>query len=162
MTEFKVDLEDYLRGLKESKVRTLEDIINFNDAHSAIEFPPGQGCQEVSSAVLLVLIARSSCGRCRARDIAIIFIKRPRMIACESGQRRESTLRSSDTTWTLLLSLLREWHQHRLPLQVQFCSFVSNGSRISRCDGAARPFENERVALWIGIYGNGTGFSTVS
>ena len=97
-----MDLEEYLRGLRESKVRTLEDIINFNDAHAAIEFPPGQGCQEVSSAVLLVLIARSSFGRSRAPDITIIFIKRPRMIAYESEQRRESTLYLSDTTWTLL------------------------------------------------------------
>jgi hypothetical protein len=47
VTEFKVDLEDYLGGLKESKVRMLEDVINFNDAYASDEFPPGQGCQEV-------------------------------------------------------------------------------------------------------------------
>ena len=47
MTEFKADLEDYLGSLKESKVRTLEDVINFNDAHASVEFPSGEGCQEV-------------------------------------------------------------------------------------------------------------------
>jgi hypothetical protein len=49
VTEFKADLENYLGSLRESKVRTLEDVINFNDAHASDEFPPGQGCQEVSS-----------------------------------------------------------------------------------------------------------------
>jgi hypothetical protein len=47
VTEFKADVEDYLGGLKESKVRTLEDVINFNDAHASDELPSGQGCQEV-------------------------------------------------------------------------------------------------------------------
>lgn len=31
----------------ESKVRSLEDLINFNDANAAVAFPPGQCCQQV-------------------------------------------------------------------------------------------------------------------
>ena len=49
VTDFKVNIETYMEGLNVSSVRTLEDLINFNDAHAAIEFPPGKCCQEASS-----------------------------------------------------------------------------------------------------------------
>ncbi|WVQ97353.1 hypothetical protein IAU59_004464 [Kwoniella sp. CBS 9459] len=44
--DFKVDLEAYLQGLEESQVRTMVDLIQFNDIHSAEELPPDECCQE--------------------------------------------------------------------------------------------------------------------
>ncbi|OCF31109.1 hypothetical protein I316_07241 [Kwoniella heveanensis BCC8398] len=44
--DFKVDLEAYLSDLEESKVRTMVDLIQFNDLHSAEELPPHECCQE--------------------------------------------------------------------------------------------------------------------
>jgi amidase len=48
VTDFKMNIEAYMEDLNVSSVRTLEDLINFNDAHADIEFPPGQCCQEAS------------------------------------------------------------------------------------------------------------------
>lgn len=45
-TEFKVDLAKYLSELQgDVTVKSLEDVINFNDRHAAIEMPEGQCCQ---------------------------------------------------------------------------------------------------------------------
>ncbi|KAK4705108.1 amidase, partial [Phenoliferia sp. Uapishka_3] len=45
-TDFKVDLAAYLAALNGSTVLSLEDVINFNDAHADLEFPPGECCQQ--------------------------------------------------------------------------------------------------------------------
>jgi amidase len=47
VTDFKIEVQKYLEDLKESQVRTLGDLINFNDANAAVAFPPEQCCQEV-------------------------------------------------------------------------------------------------------------------
>lgn len=44
--DFKVDFAAYASQLISSPVRTLEDVINFNDAHADLEFKPGECCQE--------------------------------------------------------------------------------------------------------------------
>ncbi len=44
--DFKVDLGNYLANLISSPVRSLQDVINFNDANAAIEMPAGECCQE--------------------------------------------------------------------------------------------------------------------
>lgn len=44
-----MNIEKYLGELNVSSVRTLEDLVNFNDENAAIEFPPGECCQQVSS-----------------------------------------------------------------------------------------------------------------
>ena len=53
-----VDLQVYLRQLVFSPVRSLEDIIDFNDAHADIEFPPNQCCQQVIRFVYLRIDVR--------------------------------------------------------------------------------------------------------
>lgn len=45
--DFKQDLAQYLSELENATVTTLEDVINFNDAHAAIEMPEGECCQEI-------------------------------------------------------------------------------------------------------------------
>jgi hypothetical protein len=50
----KVEVNDYLRSLESSSMRSLKDVINFNDAHAELEFPypnmDQKGCApEVSS-----------------------------------------------------------------------------------------------------------------
>lgn len=45
-TEFKVDLALYLGELQNSTVKTLADVIKFNDLHSDVEMPPKECCQE--------------------------------------------------------------------------------------------------------------------
>ncbi|CDZ97832.1 Amidases [Phaffia rhodozyma] len=44
-TDFKVDLGTYLMGLNGTGPKTLEDVINFNDANADLEFAPGECCQ---------------------------------------------------------------------------------------------------------------------
>ncbi|WVF70570.1 hypothetical protein IAT40_005362 [Kwoniella sp. CBS 6097] len=44
--DFRVDMEAYLQDLKKSKVRSMVDLIEFNDLHSAEELPPNECCQE--------------------------------------------------------------------------------------------------------------------
>ncbi|KAJ9094307.1 hypothetical protein QFC20_006935 [Naganishia adeliensis] len=48
--DFKVDFGAYMSKLISSQVRTLEDVINFNDAHADIEFAPGECCQQTMVA----------------------------------------------------------------------------------------------------------------
>ncbi|KAJ9094744.1 hypothetical protein QFC21_005902 [Naganishia friedmannii] len=48
--DFKVDFGTYMSKLISSPVRTLEDVINFNDAHADIEFAPGECCQQTMVA----------------------------------------------------------------------------------------------------------------
>lgn len=48
--DFKVDFGNYMSQLISSAVRTLEDVINFNDAHADLEFPPGKCCQRTMVA----------------------------------------------------------------------------------------------------------------
>jgi amidase len=55
-TEFKIDLQTYLEGLNSSQIRTLEDLINFNDAHAELEFAPGECCQQVRILTKLELM----------------------------------------------------------------------------------------------------------
>lgn len=44
--DLKEDLATYLQTqLINSTIRSLQDIINYNEAHSDLEFPPGQCCQ---------------------------------------------------------------------------------------------------------------------
>ncbi|KAF8865226.1 amidase signature enzyme [Acephala macrosclerotiorum] len=43
---FGASLEGYLRTLKSSKVRTLDDLIRFNEDHSNVELPPGYRNQD--------------------------------------------------------------------------------------------------------------------
>lgn len=45
-TDIKVDLATYLSGVKNPQISTLEDLINFDDAHADIEFAPGECCQQ--------------------------------------------------------------------------------------------------------------------
>lgn len=47
VTSFKVSIQSYLAELNSTPVRTLEDLINWNDAHANIEFMSGQCCQQV-------------------------------------------------------------------------------------------------------------------
>ncbi|KAJ9105046.1 hypothetical protein QFC19_003678 [Naganishia cerealis] len=48
--DFKVDFGNYMSNLISSQVRTLEDVINFNDANADIEFAPGECCQQTMIA----------------------------------------------------------------------------------------------------------------
>jgi amidase len=48
--DFKVDFGAYMSKLISSQVRTLEDVINFNDANADIEFAPGECCQQTMVA----------------------------------------------------------------------------------------------------------------
>jgi amidase len=48
--DFKVDFGNYMSQLISSQVRTLEDVINFNDANADIEFAPGECCQQTMVA----------------------------------------------------------------------------------------------------------------
>jgi amidase len=45
-TDFKVDLAAYLASVEHPQIESLEDLINFNDAHADIEFAPGECCQQ--------------------------------------------------------------------------------------------------------------------
>lgn len=40
--DFRPLLNEYLEGLEESSVRSLKDIIEFNEAHADLELPPGK------------------------------------------------------------------------------------------------------------------------
>ncbi|WVF70571.1 hypothetical protein IAT40_005363 [Kwoniella sp. CBS 6097] len=44
--DFRIDLEAYLEELETSDVRTMVDLIQFNDLHSREELPPNECCQE--------------------------------------------------------------------------------------------------------------------
>ncbi|WVQ85405.1 hypothetical protein IAT38_007570 [Cryptococcus sp. DSM 104549] len=44
--EFAEDIQTYLDELEESEVRSLLDIVNYNDRHADIELPPAECCQE--------------------------------------------------------------------------------------------------------------------
>ena len=46
-TDFKVDLATYLSRLNNSQIKTLEDLINFDDEHADLEFAPGECCQQI-------------------------------------------------------------------------------------------------------------------
>jgi hypothetical protein len=99
VTDFKEELGDYLQGLNESKVRTLEDIINFNDAHAVIEFPSGQGRQEVRCFILWKVTMRLLYGQSRALDTITLFIKKLKLIACNLQQRMELMRLWNGITW---------------------------------------------------------------
>jgi hypothetical protein len=63
----KVDVNDYLRSLDSSPVRSLKDVIDFNAAHAELEFPypnmDQEGCVSCfsapSSSLILVFQAAS-------------------------------------------------------------------------------------------------------
>lgn len=46
-TDIKVDLATYFSWLNSTDLHTLEDLINFDDAHADLEFAPGECCQQI-------------------------------------------------------------------------------------------------------------------
>ncbi|KAL7274258.1 hypothetical protein RUND412_002852 [Rhizina undulata] len=53
VTEFKENINDYLARLKNSTIRTLEDLVEYDKFHQAIEMPPTHCCQEIFEQALL-------------------------------------------------------------------------------------------------------------
>jgi amidase len=44
-TEFREDLEQYFATLQNTSLRTLADVVDYNNAHGSVEMPPGFCCQ---------------------------------------------------------------------------------------------------------------------
>ena len=71
LQEFKVDIEKYLAGLTHTSMRTLSDVIAFNNAHCEAEMPYyGQELFEISNATTggladpAYLVARAKVKHC--------------------------------------------------------------------------------------------------
>ncbi|XXG93997.1 hypothetical protein Hte_000248 [Hypoxylon texense] len=56
--DFQSDMNTYLQQLKSSKVRTLEDIVQFNKKHASMELPEGYASQDLLESALIYRLDR--------------------------------------------------------------------------------------------------------